>query len=297
MTKSLARRLHALGAMLWIAYERWKEDGGTLLAGSLAYFTAVSFFPMLLLLLSATGWFFELTDLGQDAHQEILEAIGNQFSDEFRAQVETVFDDISENASITGPLGLLALLVLVTTMFSQISYAFDRIWNVHQGSQGRLKSWVRNILFLRLKAFLMFTALMIIVFVIFLSGMLLSTIERWAGELFTLPTGSIWLAQLLVSFLLNALIFSLIYYLVPNARVEWRAAAWGGLLAGFIWEIGRFILALIVVGQRYNSAFGVVGAFLAMMLWLFYAAIVIIYCAEVTQTLSEAYHFKKIKAR
>ena len=46
-----------------------------------------------------------------------------------------------------------------------------------------------------------------------------------------------------------------------------------------VWEIGRLILAVFVIGGRY-SPYGVVGTFIAMMIWVYYAAAILFLGAE-----------------
>ncbi len=45
-----------------------------------------------------------------------------------------------------------------------------------------------------------------------------------------------------------------------------------------LWEPGRYLLATFVISDRY-TAFGIVGAFLAVLLWIFYAVNTILFGA------------------
>jgi uncharacterized BrkB/YihY/UPF0761 family membrane protein len=79
----------------------------------------------------------------------------------------------------------------------------------------------------------------------------------------------------------------------------------GGLLASIIWQVGRRVLTWAVIGSNYN-AYGVVGAFIAVMLWLYYGSAVVFFGAEYVQVIcqqcrhdkpsSEA-HFREMKDR
>jgi len=68
--------------------------------------------------------------------------------------------------------------------------------------------------------------------------------------------------------------------------VRWREAAQGALFASIMWEIGRRLLAAVVIGSRF-SVYGVVGAFVAVMLWTFYAATVLFLAAEYIQVVCQ----------
>ena len=53
--------------------------------------------------------------------------------------------------------------------------------------------------------------------------------------------------------------------------MRWRDALCGGVLVAFLWQIGQHFLALFVISNRY-SVYGVVGSFIALMVWFYYAS-------------------------
>lgn len=58
------------------AYQRWQSDDGSLMAAAVAYYAALSFFPLLLVLISGLGFLLEFTQWGSNAHDQILTAVG-----------------------------------------------------------------------------------------------------------------------------------------------------------------------------------------------------------------------------
>jgi membrane protein len=61
--------------------------------------------------------------------------------------------------------------------------------------------------------------------------------------------------------------------------VPWKQAIGGGLVAGVAWEIGRQLLAFLIVGKSY-TAYGVIGSFIVLMLWFYYASVVLLFGAS-----------------
>jgi membrane protein len=88
----------------------------------------------------------------------------------------------------------------------------------------------------------------------------------------------------LVTATLNCLLFAAIYRILPKTSVRWRNAAAGGLLTAFTWQIGQRVLESIMISNNY-SAYGVVGSFLAVMLWMYYASAVVLLGAEFVRVL------------
>jgi len=96
-----------------------------------------------------------------------------------------------------------------------------------------------------------------------------------------------WIFGLLINVLLNFVAFAVIYRFVPRTKIEWGEAFRGACVAAILWEIGRQFLTVYLVHRGYASAYGVIGSFLAVMLWAYYAMIVIFLGAEYTRVVRE----------
>ena len=57
-----------------------------------------------------------------------------------------------------------------------------------------------------------------------------------------------------------------------------------GILIAVIWQLGSQVVSRFIVGGNY-SAYGVVGSFIAMMLWVYYASILLLFGAQMVQVL------------
>lgn len=266
-------------------FEFWGEDDGGLMAAAVSYYAALSLFPMFLILISGLGFFLEFTARGQSAEQQILNTVAQAGSPQLRDQVHDAFTQVRDKKGVSGPIGAVTLLFTAMVMFAQFERAFDRIWNVTDPkTKGFLKS-VKNILFHRLRAFLMLLGVGALVIVVFIAGMSISIVSAATDEVLPLPDVVWKLVQTVVGVVLNAVLFTVVYRTLSKGKVSWREALQGGLVAAVVWEIGRVILANVLVGTRYSSAYGVVGSFIAVMLWVYYANTVLFLGAEYIQTI------------
>ena len=92
---------------------------------------------------------------------------------------------------------------------------------------------------------------------------------------------------LLINVCLNFCAFTLIYRFVPRVNIRWAEALRGASVAAILWETGRQMLRIYLVRQGYPTAYGVIGSFLAIMLWAYYAMIVVFFGAEYTRVVRE----------
>jgi membrane protein len=93
--------------------------------------------------------------------------------------------------------------------------------------------------------------------------------------------------SLVLPVLLKAAVFTLIYRWLPKPDVRWSEALRGGIFASIVWEIGRNVLTCFLVGAKYSSAYGVVGSFIVVLLWIYYAITVLFLGAEYIQCICE----------
>src|SRR5262245_53305096 len=81
----LARKLFG---RLWTAHLNFQDHEGTLSAAGIAYYVALSFFPLLLVLVAGLSSLFQFTPIGQSAWHALRTAIANQISEDLARQVE-----------------------------------------------------------------------------------------------------------------------------------------------------------------------------------------------------------------
>jgi membrane protein len=261
-------------------------DDGSTLAAAVAYFAALSFFPVLLILLSGLGFVLQVSKLAQDKQQLIVDQIAQSTNQVLANQINTILSTVETQAPVGGPLGLLTLLLAAIACFAQIDGAFDRIFRTSTVRHGGLLHMLHRVLVDRIKSFLMLFSLGLLIGASFVVGMVLTTLGQLIEDF---PTGRLgWqIVRGLTTLALNAAVFMILYKMLPRVSVRWRDAAPGGLLAAVIWEIGRVVLSWFVIGSKY-SAYGVIGSFIAMMVWVYYASTVLFLGAEFVKALGDS---------
>lgn len=255
------------------------QDDGYLLAAGVAYYVGLSLFPVLLVLISALGLFLEFTHLGQDAKQEVLDAIAVNASHETAQQVGTVLEQLGANANVSTPVSVAILLFTAGTVFAQFERAFDRIWRYTAPEDLGWIATIKSVLIDRLTAFVLLLGVAALVLLTFISATVLESIQQFADHYLPLPPASWATLQAVVAITVNTAAFGMLYHTLPRARVRWKEAFRGGLIVAIVWEVGRRVLTAYLIGGRY-TAYGVVGALIAVQLWAYYAVTVILLGAE-----------------
>ena len=264
---------------------RWSEDDASSLAAAVAYYLALSLFPMMLLLTSGFGIFLQFSKTGKKAEEQILSMVETHASPIIKKQIEQVLTQLQSQSIVSGPFGFLAATLAAIGIFAQIDRGFDRIFRIPVDKDADVRRTIYRVMKSRFLAFLMLAGLGGTILVMFAAGMVLAQFRSLTTS--TVPSmnylfGVFELGSTVVA---NGLLFSLVYRWLPKRYVCWQDAIRGGLLAACIWELGRVILGVFLIGMRYSSAYGAVGSFIAILLWCYYGISILFFGAEYVQVL------------
>ena len=283
MRLRLAKRIYRTATAVSRAWFRY-ECGS--LAASVAFYSALSLFPLMIVLVAGVGIFFEFVSGGQDAKATVLEFFSDQVSPEFSQDLVEVFAGVQSGALVNGPLAALGFLITASLAFAQVVRGFDRIWEVRQGRKRGLWSSAGKFAIDRLWSLAMVAGMGALVVLAFFGGMAVYATKEFV-EHFVPEMGLIWgTRSYLLSLAGTTLGYGSIYYFLSRGRASWKLSLASGLLAGLLWEIGRGLLGQFVIGQRF-SAYGLVGSFLTILLWIYYAAMVLFVGALLVRVLTD----------
>jgi membrane protein len=262
------------------AWDRYQNDDGPVMAAAISYYVGLSLFPLMLLLLAGLGWFMRFTAAGQSAEEHLLRTVSDHLSPALVSEVRGTLRLVQDRSTVQGPIGLLAVLATTLGAFSQFDRAFDRIWAIESPGFVSVWSTIQRLLLQRGIAFLMLLVTGFFLLVVFASSVALSAVRSYTESMLAVPDQTWGLLQGLAAFLLNLTLLFVIYRFLPKRRPGWSDALRGATLAALLWEAGRHLLAYFLIGARYSSAYGLVGSFIAILAWCYYAVTVILLGAE-----------------
>lgn len=269
------------------AARKWLADDAGSMAAGVAYYLALSLFPMLLLLTAGLGIVFRFTQMGHDAEFQILSIVSEHCSPSLEQQVRVVLSQLQEQSLVGGPLGLAAALLAAIGVFYRFERAFDRIWMVKTREDANWRAACLRILRQRFSACLLLASVGLAIVFILLANLAVGVLHAWMARLHIPGTFAIAGVDACATLLMNAAVFGLLYRWLPKRRIDWVDAFRGGLLAALVWEAGRQVLGAVLIGVRYTAAYGAIGAFIALLLWCYWGVSIIFFGAEYAQVLSD----------
>jgi membrane protein len=274
----LPERPSQLGLRAWWGVLRrtvseYSDDNLSDWAAALTYYSVLSIFPGLLLLVSVLGL------IGQSATQPLIDNLATITPGPVRDILTQGARSLQESQRSSG---LLAIVALAAAFWSASGYvaAFIRAANaIYDVPEGR-PLW--KTLPLRLGMTLVIgTLLAVTALCVVFTGRL----AEWVGDLIGAgPVAvTVWdVAKWPVLVLLVTLMLALLYWAAPNARpAGFRWITPGGILAVLVWIIASVGFAVYVSNfESYNKTYGALGSVIVFFVWLYISNIAVLLGAE-----------------
>jgi membrane protein len=197
-----------------------------------------------------------------------------------RRTVDQVLDFVQgTNFGALGTFGLIVLLYTIVRLLGSIEQAFNQIWGVQ-----RSRSFVRKVTdylaMVVITPVFLVTATALTTAATSLAKTRIDAISGWMTE--HLGFGGFvetLFAGLSVAMMWIALTF--VYLTLPNTRVRWGSAAFGGFVAGTAWHVLQVLHVKFQVGiANYNAIYAGFAAMPLFLVWLYFSWAIVLAGAE-----------------
>ncbi len=259
------------------AGEKFWADRGNRLGAALAYYTALSLSPLLVVVVAIAGLAFG----AEAARGEIVE----QFRDTIGTEAATFIEQLALRS--TSPThGIIATVIAVAVLlfgasgaFSSLQSALNTIWKVPgKASDGGLLVVLKEqLLSFSLVCGTAFLLLVSLVLTAVLAGVN-NQVAGWLPDTAVLARA----INFVLNFVLTTALFAMIFKWLPEARLAWRDVGVGALVTATLFSLGRYLIGLYLGRTAVGSTYGAAGAFVVLLVWIYYSTQILLFGAELT---------------
>jgi len=241
---------------------RYREDRGRQFGALLSYYGFVSLFPLLLVLVTVLGIVLEGDP---DLRNRILDSV--------YARIPVLGAQLRESATSLNSSGVVLLVGLLVALWSGLAVvrnaqeALNLQWGVPRFRRGFFAAQLRTIGALA---------------VIGLGVVLASSATSVAAFLPDLP----WVDRLVgsvIAIIVNAVVLTVSFRLLVQAKIGWRAYSPGGLVGGIaLWGlqlVGATYVSKVIVGA--SDVYGAFAAMFGLLVWIALLAHVTLLASEI----------------
>jgi membrane protein len=260
------------GEILRDTIHNYRTNGDTNQAAAIALYAILSIIPLFILTLLLVG---DLFSADPGIQKKLIEGI-RQFIPSFSGDLLTQFGQIAGKKELLGWAGIISLIWFSAMIFGAIETALNIIF--------RSKIY-RNYFVSKLLAIAMiplgWAVGIVSVGITYVAAILSRQPLLVQGDVFFLPEAYWIIFRYILPYFVTVLFFTVVYRVIPTEKVSLKSAFIGSAIFSALMEIAKqFFTWYVASYTRYHVIFGSLEAVVILVIWAFYVALILLFCAE-----------------
>jgi membrane protein len=251
------------------------------LSASLAFSTIFSLPGLLIIIIWFSNIFYRREVVEGSLYDQIAKFIGKDAAASIQETMQTSLQ-AGSSSHLATIVGFAALLIGATSVFGEIQDSINHIWRL-KAKPRKGTGWLRLIIN-RLLSFSMIVSLGFILLVsLVINGAMDLLINHLLKNFPDATVIVVYAINLVVTFLITAFIFGLIFKVLPDAHIEWKHVRVGAFTTAFFFMVGKFLISYYLGHSTMSSAYGTAGSVIVVLLWVYYSSMILYFGAIFTR--------------
>jgi membrane protein len=249
-------------------------------AAALAYYTVFALPPLLILLTLVVGLFWDPVEVQQALERQFSSLVGVEGGRAIREMLSRA-ERQGSGGIVASALGVAALTFGALGAFMQLQGALNRAWEVKPDPK---RGGVRQFIAKRILSVGMILA---VAFLLIVSLAVSAVLSALGAKMTFIPEQALHAADVTLSFAVITLLFAAIFRFLPDAEIAWRDVWTGALVTSLLFVAGKFVIGFYLGRSSPGDAFGAASALAVILVWIYYAGMIVLFGAEFTQAWAE----------
>ncbi len=274
--KRKMERPHLVLATAWDilsdGIKNFSANGNTNQAAAISLYAMLSFVPLFILTLLIASYIFSSHPNIQNELIEKIRGFHPYVSESLLSQL----GPMEQKKQLLGWVGIISLIWSSAMIFSAIETAMNIIFR----SRGRRNYFASNLLAIGMIP-MGWAVGIASVGITYISTTIVKQPPLFSNEFMIIPFLHGALFSYVLPYMLTVAFFTVVYKIIPTGKVSWRSALTGAAIFSALMEIAKYFFAWYVSGdKKYNVIFGSLETVVILVLWVFYVALILLFCAE-----------------
>jgi membrane protein len=270
------------------SFSEWANDKVPRLGAALAFYTALSLAPLVVVVLATAGLFYGQAAVQGEIVWQIQDLVGREGAIVIQALISSAAHRPTSGIIAT-VLGLVALLLGASSAFVELQDALNTIWHVPVDPRRSRLGSIFDVIKRRAVSFVLVLSIGLLLLVSLFVGAWIAAAETFVGNHLPLPGPVLHIINLLISFVAITFLFAAVYKVLPDVRLKWSDVAIGAAITSLLFSVGKLLIALYLGKTTIESSYGAAGSFLILLLWVYYSAQVFFLGAEFTKIYTQRF--------
>lgn len=249
------------------------------LSAALAFYTIFSLPAMLIIVISISDIFYGRAAIEGTLYRQISGFVGTEAALEVQQTIRNAA--LAPGSNFATIVGIVTLLFGATSVFSEIQDSINLIWKLK--AKPRKGKGFLKMLFNRLLSFSLVVGLGFILLVsLIINGAMEALLQRLMRMFPELTVIMVYVFNLIFTFAITALLFGMIFKVLPDARIKWKHVRAGAFTTAILFMGGKFLIGYYLGHSQLSSAYGTAGSVIVVLLWVYYSAMILYFGAVFT---------------
>ncbi len=246
------------------------EDNVLKYSASLAYYTVLSVAPLLVIVLTASGFLFGREAINGKLYAEINKLVGNEAA----LQIQTTIKNINLNNDnlFATMVGVVVLLIGATGIFGEIQDSLNRIWGL------KLKvtrAWWKVITDRLISFSLILSLGFVLIVSLVLNAIAVAISDRILARMPGTGDALLFLTDTIVSLVITTVLFGAIFKVLPDAKIKWRDVSVGAFITACLFLLGKYGIGFYLGKSNLGTIYGAAGSIMILMIWVYYSSAIL----------------------
>ena len=275
-----------IGVFLYLkqVFSEFMEDNILKYSASLAYYTIFSLAPLLIIIISVCGWLFGRDAIQGHIYSQIKGLIGSNAAIQVQETIKNIH--YTGHNFFASTVSIVVLLIGATGIFGEVQDSLNMIWGLRIKTR---KTWWKLILN-RILSFSLIVSIGFIMMVSLLLNALVAAFGNYLGHFASeFSAVLIQLTDSVLSFVAITFLFSLMFKVLPDAKIKWKDVLVGGLITAIFFTLGKMAIGLYLGHSNIGTVYGAAGSVMIIMVWVYYSSMILYLGAEFTKVYAKLY--------
>lgn len=265
-------------------FTEFVEDDILKYSASLAYYTVFSLAPVLIVIISIAGVLFGREAIQGHIYGQIKSLVGNDAAIQVQETIKNIH--LTGNNIFATIISVIVLLIGATGIFGEVQDSLNKIWGLRVKTR---KTWWKLILN-RLLSFSLIISIGFVMLVSLLLNALISAFGNFLARYFSeFSVIFLQITDSVLTFAITTFLFSLMFKVLPDAKIKWKDVFVGGLITSVFFTLGKLAIGYYLGASNIASIYGAAGSIMIIMVWVYYSSIILYLGAEFTKVYAKLY--------
>ncbi|MEX2381915.1 MAG: YihY/virulence factor BrkB family protein [Opitutales bacterium] len=279
--------------LLSTTVQNWSNDNAFMHAAAIAFYALFSLAPGFIIVTYIAGVVYGDEAVRREIAEQMEDILGRESAVLVEEAIVQSRFEIDDTGIIPTVIGAAILLVAATTAFAQLQMSLNEIWSVTPKPS---RSGIMVLIYTRLLSLfvVLITGILVLLFLIFSTVLtfVMRYIEIYPFLMFLFNT-----SDFLLTLLFMTLLFGAVLKVLPDVNLRWGDIWKGAFLTAVLFTIGKSFISFYLGYIGPASVYGAAGSLVAILFFIYYSLLILLFGAEFTKTYVHSKGLKTIPKR